>query len=372
MPVAGLYVHVPFRRARRPYDDSAYVVRDTPAASRFGTALRDELQGHAVDESITTLYVGGGRASLLSLATAHSVLAALADSVGVAAVEEATAEVSPADATLQYLRGLRRLGIDRLSLGVLSFSPAVLRSLDAPYSATDARQALRRARKAGFEAVSVDLLFGLPTQSLGVWVDTLRRAIGRGLPHIAVMEGPPLDAPPSLADKRAEHLERAMTLLRSAGYEQYELTHFARPGHRSAHQENYYAHGNYLGIGPSAESFWWPARADSGRARRWHNVGDFDRYARLLRDRGSPVADRQTLDRPALAREYVLLRLRTGEGLGFHPLATQYGVDLRSQKGAVLDRLRREDLIHDDPDRVRLTPRGRLLTDAITKALLPE
>jgi oxygen-independent coproporphyrinogen-3 oxidase len=371
--VAGLYLHVPFRRARRPYDDSTYLVGGRPDVEQYRTALcrelRAEVRSHLVEEPMTTLYAGGGRPSLFPLPAVHALLRCLAAHLDLAGLTEATVEVSPADATARYVHGLRRMGVTRLSLEVLSFSSGVLHALDAPHSPDDARRALAHVQAAGFDTVSVDLLFGLPSQSVEAWTATLRQALAHDVPHITIQEAP-ADAPSS-EGKRAEQMERAMTLLRSEGYEQYELTHFARPGHRSAHQENYYAHGNYVGAGPSAESFWWPDRLASGPARRWSNVGAPDRYARLLRRHHAPVASRQTLSRQALAREYILLRLRTDAGLDLDRLAAQYGVDLRDDHAALLGRLRDDGLIHDIPDRVRLTPRGRLLTDAITGRLLP-
>jgi oxygen-independent coproporphyrinogen-3 oxidase len=371
--VAGLYVHVPFRRARRSYDDSPYVVADAAAIEQYQAALCRELREHLpsglADEPITTLYVGGGRPSLLPLPVGHAILAALVDRVDLSGLTEATIEASPADVSPRALHGVRRLGISRLSLEGLSFSPEVLRSLGAPHTPEDVWRALDRIHEAGFDSVSIDLLFGLPSQSVEAWEKTLRQALDHGVPHITILEAPADD--PSSEEKRAEQMERAMTLLRSEGYEQYELTHFAQPGHRSAHQEHYYAHGNYVGAGPSAESFWWPNRLASGPARRWANVSALDRYVDLLRRRHSPVASRQTLSESTLAREYILLRLRTDAGLDLNRLATQYGVDLRADHATLLARLRDDGLIHDAPDRVRLTPRGRLLTDAITARLLP-
>lgn len=370
--MAGLYVHVPFRRASRRYDESDYVVTDNSDFPRFETALCRELRfyapKYAADEKINTVYAGGGRPSLLPLSTVHAILTSLVEVFDASAFEEATAEVSPADATARYLHGLKRLGFDRISLAVLSYFPGPLQILDAPHSPADAVRALQFAREAGFETLSVDLSFGI--QPFDLWEATLRETVAMRVPHVTITEAPSvlLDEDPS--DRLAEQFEFAMTYLQSEGYEQYELTHFAQTGHRSAHQQNYYAHGNYLGVGPSAETFWWPNRSSS-RARRWSNVSDFQRYVTLLESRHPPVSYRQTLDQTSLAQEYVFLRLRTQEGLALDRLEKQYGVNLLAQKKDVLDRLVDEGLIHAERSTVRLTNRGRLLADAITKRLLP-
>jgi oxygen-independent coproporphyrinogen-3 oxidase len=191
------------------------------------------------------------------------------------------------------------------------------------------------------------------------------------IPHITIVEATAEEGPVVSDEALADRLEFAMTFLQSEGYDQYELTHFALPGHRSAHQEHYYAHGNYLGLGPGAESFWWIHREDGFGARRWKNVSDLGQYASLLDDRYPPVAFRRTLNQPELAHEYVLLRLRTSEGLDLDVLNRQYDVDLYSSRITLLDRLQEEGLIRADEHSLRLTNRGRLVADAITKQLLP-
>jgi oxygen-independent coproporphyrinogen-3 oxidase len=371
--VAGLYVHVPFRRGAQPTDESDYLVTENPDVSRFETALRQELryyaQDYADDEPIRTVYAGGGRPSLLPLSSVHAILTTLLDIFDASQFEEATAEVNPADATPRYLHGLARLGVDRLSLSVQSFFPGVLQSIDAPHTAADTMRALQLAREAHFNTLSADLLFGAPHQSLNTWEATLRQAVEMGVPHLTITEYPTTSEDSEAL--RADQLKLAMRMLQSEGYEQYELTHFAQPDHRSAHQKNYYAHGNYLGIGPSAESFWWPDRSGPSRAQRWSNVSDLDRYATLLDQRSPPASDQQPLDRKALAQEYILLRLRTRAGLDLHRLKDTYGVDLWALKKEVIDRLIDENLIHNDGDTVRLTLQGRLVTDAIIQRLLP-
>ncbi len=372
--MAGLYIHVPFHRDPHVYDEQYAVPVDEADVSQFETALQRELlsyaQSYAEEEPITTAYVGGSRPSLLPVSTAHSLLRTVVDVFDASAFEEATAEVNPADATAGYLHRLRRLGFDRLSLDVLSFFPDDLQTLEAPHSAEDAVRALQQAREAGFETLSVDLLFGWTGQPLSHWKAVLRCAVEMNVPHLTIVEATAEEGPVVSDEARADRLEFAMTFLQSEGYDQYELTHFARPGHRSAHQEHYYAHGNYLGLGPTAESFWWVHREDGFAARRWSNVRDLDQYASLLDGRYPPVAFRRTLNRAELAHEYVLLRLRTSEGLDLDVLDRRYGVDLSSSRPDLLDRLQEENLIRVNEQILCLTNRGRLVADAIAKRLL--
>ncbi|PQJ33790.1 hypothetical protein BSZ35_03500 [Salinibacter sp. 10B] len=371
--MAGLYVHVPFRSAPRSYDESYCVVPDPTDVSEYETALQRELRAYAreyaAEEPMTTVYAGGGRPSLLPLNTVHTLLTTLVEVFDASAFEEATAEVNPADASVGYLHGLRHMGFDRLSLDVLSFFPDDLRTFDGPHSAEDAISALRHARTAGFDELSIDLLFS-PQQPLSRWRASLQLTVELRVPHVTLLEAPSAPPTESAQSALAERLEYAMTFLQSEGYEQYELTHFARPGHRSAHQEHYYDHGNYLGVGPAAESFWWIDRAHRSVGRRWTNVSDLARYATLLDHQYPPVAYRQTLDRRALAREYVLLRLRTAAGLDLARLAEQYDLDLRAEKENVIESLQDHGLLTVERDTLRLTNRGRLLADGIAERLL--
>lgn len=369
--MAGLYVHVPFRAAPRPYDDAYTVVNPTPDASVLAAVLAREIDRHANSllegVPIRSLYVGGGRPSLCRPGALRPLVRALGRVVEPTTLDEVTVELHPADASSGYLSHLRRLGVTRLSIEGLSFVGEDLTAVGAPHSADDLARSIRRVRRAGFRQFSVDLVFGGAGQSRAGWKASLHRAVSLGVPHLTLHE---LDT--GDAEKRADQLAFALTFLRAKGYVPYELTHFARPGHRSLHQEHVYAHGSILGLGPGAESFWAPDLPPSPAARRWSNVADLTAYVEGLQADAPPVAHDETLSTSALAREYMLLRLRTQAGLDLNALADRYDLRLRDRKADTLRRLRRRGLIHEDPDRVALTDRGRLLTDAITRRLLRE
>lgn len=363
-PTAGLYVHVPGRRAAAD-PTSASVPPDT--CRRYLAALRREIAEYAAPRLSTTdvqsIHVGGGDAVRLSLDALRQLFAALPLSNTPDA--EVTVEVSPADASPRVVRRLAALGVTRLSVAGHSFSPAVLRALDAPHTAEDVKKTIEAARTAGINTVALDLRFGMDALSSETWDATLRRAVALGIPHVSIVEAASSPAEKNLADQ----MEHALSVLGEAGYEHYSLTHFARPGHRSVHQTHYDRHGAFLGLGPSAASLWW-AHAPETHAERWSNVEALEAYVERLDQGESPVARHDILDAEDLAREYILIRLRTREGLSLPTLRETYDLDLRAVAGAFLDRLRAEGLAHDAPDRVQLTSHGRLLTDAITRRLL--
>ncbi|WP_118838771.1 coproporphyrinogen-III oxidase family protein [Salinibacter ruber] len=369
--MTGLYVHVPYRAASRPHDDAYTVVDPTPDASILSTALAREIDRHADsvldDVPIRSLYVGGGRPSLCRPGALRPLVRVLGRVVEPTMLDEVTVELHPADTSPVYLCHLRRVGVTRLSIEGLSFVEEDLDAMAAPHGPDDLVRSIRQVRRAGFRQFSVDLLFGGAGQSRAGWKASLQRAVSLGVPHLTLHELETGDT-----KKRADQLAFALTFLRAKGYVPYELTHFARPGHQSLHQEHVYAHGDILGLGPGAESFWTPDAHDSSAARRRSNVADLTAYVERLQADATPVAHDETLSTSALAREYMLLRLRTQAGLDLDALADRYDLRLRDRKADTLRRLRRRGLIHEDPARVALTDRGRLLTDAITRRLLRE
>ncbi len=369
--MAGLYLHIPFRTQPRAYDDAAYVT-DASQQQAFVRAAEKELRSIGqtyAEASIRTLYLGGGRPSLLPPRLLNRLLGAVQEAFDRLDLEEATLEANPADCTPDALARWRDAGIDRLSLAGLAFHPDDLDALGAPHTSDDAACCIEAARSAGFDTLSLDLAFGWPEQPELHWKASLERAAQLDLPHLALMELTPPDAPESVLDASAERYRFAVDYLADQGYNHYEVAHFARPGHRGRHNQRHWDHSNYLGVGPSAHSFWW---TDDG-ATRWANVANLRRYIALLDQHHAPIAAKDTLSDLELAREYVMLRLRTADGLDLGTLQARYGTNLRAHKADALDRLRAGGYLDcPTPSRIRLTEDGLRHSDAITARLLPD
>jgi len=370
--VAGLYLHVPFRDEPRVYDEAPYDSVSANDRERFVAAVRNELRqcisSHLKDASVSTVYIGGGRPSLLSLNDLSAIRSTLDDIADLREVHEVSMEVAPSDATASYLRGLRQMGVTRLSLSTVDLVAEGLQTMEAPHTVDKAVETVDMARHVGFESFSVDLTFGNTAFSENGWTTSLQRVVELEVPHVTLIEVPSHEAEED--EQCAGRLEQAMSVLTSAGYEQYGVPHFSQPGHRSRHQQNYYTHGNYLGAGPGAESFWWPKRGPNTPARRWSNVTDLDAYVSRLKQGKAAVQSTRGLDAIERAQEYLLLRLQTQAGLDLSVLRSRYGVALGPKKADLLGRLVGDGLIYDDPDRIKCTPKGRLHTDAITRDLL--
>jgi len=380
--LAGLYLHIPFCSQRCTYCDF-YFVTTQKAHTPFVQALIAELEHYALTygkaEPIETIYFGGGTPSLLHLDELTRILDTIHQHYDTSAIREVTLEINPDDATADYLTGLRVLGINRLSIGIQSFYDNDLRFMNRGHTAEQAAAVIPMARRAGFDNFSVDLIFGLPDQPEEYWAANLQKAIQQDVPHLSTY-GLTIEArtvlhkqverglvTPLDDETSAERYQFTMDYLRENGYDHYEISSFARPGVRAQHNQIYWDHANYLGFGPSAHSLWWKGLP----ANRWANVRNLRRYEELIRQRQLPLDFKEDLDLFTLANEYILLRLRTSDGLDLDHLEKRYGVDLLFDRVDELANLELDALIEPIRNhRVKLTDRGKTVCDAVTELLL--
>lgn len=372
--MAGLYVHIPFRTRDRAYDDAFVASGSNINYEAFMGALahevRQEAEQHAGELPLQSVYAGGGRPSLIPLNAIPPLLNALTR-FSTDAITEVTAELSPADATASYVNGLVRMGFNRFVVSALSFDDAELTTIDAPHTVHDIRQCLEHLRAAGIENISLDVTFGWNESTLLGWKRTLEAVVACDVSHITLLEWPAYPANEAQKMLCAKQYRHALLYLQDNGFEPYEISHFARPGYRSKHNENYWSHGSFLGVGPAAHSFWWYPEHEN--PRRWANVSDVEEYARVLANDQMPVSVRQVVDRDTLAEEYLMMRLRVLEGLDLDYYRRRYNVDLLARHASLLDQMQANDLIHPIEDnQLRLTDAGRLVCDEITRRLLPD
>lgn len=381
--LAGLYLHIPFCTQRCIYCDFYFVTTNRDYAP-FVNAMLVEIEAYGREygarEPLETLYLGGGTPSLLPVDEVARLMEGVARHFDLSEVEEVTFEVNPENATLDYLTGLHSLGVTRLSLGVQSFFDEDLRFMNRVHGAAEAERAIDTIRRVGFETFSVDLIFGLPDQPAEHWMANLEKAARMEAPHLStygltIEERTPLAnqvarglVEPASEEATRERFLDTMDYLRHHGYEHYEVSSFAQPGARSRHNQLYWRHGNYLGLGPSAHSFWRQTRSLAGR---WSNVRNLRRYQALLDQGQRPLEWEETLGADDLADEYVLLRLRLlDDGLDLDVLDEQYGVDLLVEKVDELAELEAAGLVQLRNGVVRLTDEGVLVCDAVTAKLI--
>ena len=379
--LAGLYVHVPFCTRRCVYCDF-YVTttgRDTAGFAR-AAAVEIEAVGRefGAREPLATLYIGGGTPSLLSPGDLAVILSAVRRHFTLAPQAEVTFEANPEDVTASLVGAWRDLGVTRVSLGVQSFFDEDLAFMTRNHDGTGAEEAIEHIAKA-FGSFSVDLIFGVPEQPFEHWGANLERAVRLGAPHVSaysltVEDHTPLQNQvargvviPADDETMRERFLFTHEFLEARGLEHYEVSSFARPGHHSHHNSLYWSHGNVLAVGPSAHAFW---RETRSRAWRWANVAHLGRWRGLLEAGHMPVDARERLGADDLADEAVLLGLRRLDtGLDLDRLEADYGVDLLGEKAATLAALEGAGLLTVTPSRVRLTPDGAAIADAVAVRL---
>lgn len=372
----NVYVHAPFCARRCFYCDFAVSVRSRAEAQPWLRALELELRHLARTDALTlgptldTLYLGGGTPSLLG----GDAVAGLRDLLGperITASTEFTAEANPESFTPEIARAWARGGLSRLSLGTQSFQEPVLRWMGRTHGAEGARRAVRTARDVGLDDLSVDLIFGLPDDVPRDWAQDLDDVLRLDAPHVSLYgltaeAGTPLGR--GVAEGRirmpseeryADEYRLAHERLLAAGYEHYEVSNFARPGHRSRHNSHYWGGGSWLGLGNGAHSF-----IASRRQRRW-NVRSWERYETLLIAGDAALDDAETIDDAAARLESVWLGLRTENGLTLEPRFTA--------GDALVRRWVAEDWAHEQPwrdaRRIVLTVEGWLRLDRLAVEL---
>lgn len=367
------YIHIPFCAHHCSYCDFAVVTGQDHAIDAYLDALEAELATLAAPQPVATLFVGGGTPTYLSARQLERLLPALTRWLPLAADHEFTVEANPNSLTADKVALLAGHGVNRVSLGAQSFQPELLRALDRDHAVDDVFRAVARLRRQGC-AVSLDLIFGVPGQTVAQWQADLAQALALAPEHVSIYgltyekgtrlwkqrragSVQPLDEETELA-----LYERAIDTLAAAGYEHYEISNFARPGQRSRHNQVYWANEAYHGFGLGA------ARYVLGR--RELNRRDLHGYIRQCLAGQSPTLHSECLGPEERARETIAVQLRRAEGIVRAAFRAQTGFDLDALVAEPLQRLVAAGLVADDGGGVRLTRAGKYVADSVVRELL--
>jgi oxygen-independent coproporphyrinogen-3 oxidase len=372
--MAGIYVHLPFCPYICPYCDFAKWPHRRSAASRYLHALRAEIDARAAGGNFASVFLGGGTPNTYNARDLAALIAQLRRAFPGPADRETTIEVNPELVRAQDVRTYREAGINRLSIGVQSFVPQEIRTLGRRHTADDVERVVRAAREGGMQSVSIDLMFAVPGQTPQSWRASLETAIGLGVDHVSaygltVESGTPYEQwqtrePSAFFDdtREAELYGIAIDVLESAGFEQYEISNFARAGHRSAHNGNYWENGEYVGLGVGAASYLCGVRSVHTR--------DLETYIAAAMQ-GSPIpGESERLEGAKRAGEAVMLALRTAQGVCLASFKERYGLDFLSFYAPVVQQYRSLGLLEADATHVRLTRRGRFLANDVCAAFV--
>lgn len=371
----GLYVHVPFCETKCGYCDFYSVALNdrnpAPLVDCIGRELRQRVNGCA--DTVRTVFFGGGTPTILPLSELARLLNFVHVAVDVRQLEEFTVEANPATVDDQKAELLVSSGVSRVSMGAQSFFRDELTTLERLHSPEDIAPSVATLRRHGVGQINLDLIFGIPGQTLETWSQSLARAIDLGPDHIACYgltyePGTRLTAmrrhgrmTPCDEDLEADMFVRTFDTLESAGYRQYEISNYAKPGCECRHNLLYWRNEPYIGVGPSA--------AGCVNGRRYKNVADVAGYVRLIERDGHAEVESEIIDKEMLIVELVMMQLRLNVGLSIASFQERIGVDPRESFGDALTRLTDLGLVAVSETHIALTRSGRLVANTVIAEL---
>jgi oxygen-independent coproporphyrinogen-3 oxidase len=374
MSKPGLYIHVPFCETKCGYCDF-YSLTSLSDIPKYIKAILEEmsLYGH-VFKCFDTIYIGGGTPSLLSPAALSEMLTQARNTFSIADDAEITVEVNPGDVHLPFLTSLRQMGVNRLNIGIQSFDDDILRFLDRRHTCEQAIHSIEQARAAGFDNIGLDLIYGIPDQSLLSWKDTLSRALSFEPEHLSCYQlslenDTPLgrrhqngELTLPYEDEQAELFMMTSDILTGAGYLHYEVSNFAREERcKSRHNQKYWRHIPYLGLGPAAHSFF--------AEKRWWNHRSVKQYLFDLREGKRPVEGAEQLTPSQQRLETFFLSLRTKEGIPLQQVLERHENMPLADNAKVLDNLVQHGLIVIQDGFLKPTRRGLAVADRLALML---
>jgi oxygen-independent coproporphyrinogen-3 oxidase len=379
MDTIGIYIHIPFCTYQCPFCAFSTVQYSRTLLDSYLDALKRELISHPElqslkDRKLQSIYLGGGTPSLVSPEQLTEILDLCRSLFEVANDLEISLEATPESINAKRIQGLLHAGVNRLSLGAQSFSDNELKLLGRNHTAIQTRQAFSIARDAGFTNINLDLIYGLPNQSLEQWKFTLEEALALQPEHISIY-GLTLEEGTifyeskqagrfSLPDEgeQSEMYLTAQRLLTTNGFEQYEVSNFSRPDYHCRHNLPYWSDGEYIGLGASAHSHL--------NGRRFANCFDPQGYIQHVSADGHAVAEIEQLSPEKKAREAIAIGLRRTAGFNLQDILDRYHVELSQAFYRTLHDLRSQDLITFSSESIRLTPKGLLLADELAATLI--
>ena len=365
----GLYVHVPFCSSICNYCNFNRGLFESGLKDRYVAAVEREIRAAGRGETADTIFFGGGTPSLLDPGEIRRLITACRESLTLAAGAEITLETNPETSTLERMTGFREAGVTRISFGVQSFRDPELKRLGRIHSASRAREAVREARAAGFDNISLDLMMWLPQQTPAEWRESVDALIDIDPEHaslylLELYPNSPLKedmarAGWSLApdDDAAEMYLWSLQRLDDAGYEQYEISNVSRRGFQSRHNLKYWQDGEWLGFGCGAHS--------TRDGARWKNVASTEEYISRLHAGQSPMTEQRQLSRETQLEEALFTGLRLTEGLDIDAVGRRYNTDVWARYTRPLQPALDAGLAVREGSRLRLSRDGMLLANEI-------
>lgn len=371
--MAGIYVHVPFCKVKCHYCDFHFSVQ-LKHREELIEAISKELlirQKYIGDTNVATIYFGGGTPSVLELNLIQKVLQTIKDNFNVDRDCEITMECNPDDLDEEKLKGLFNMGVNRLSIGIQSFDNEVLTFMNRAHNSTEAVNSVKLAKACGFKNITIDLIYGVPGTDLDLWKKQLDQMIELGVPHLSAycltIEANTVfgnwqkngKLKPYEDQESLKQFQYLMDTMAKHGYEQYEISNFARPNFISKHNSAYWLGEKYLGVGPSAHSF--------NLAERSWNIANNPKYVQLI-NKGEEFNEQETLSTENQFNEYILTRLRTKWGINLSDMEA-ISVKMLEDALPVLKSYLAEGSLLEKDGVYTLTNQGKYIADGISADL---
>jgi len=367
--MAGLYIHIPFCKGKCPYCDFYSIVSDRNTISEYQSAVIDETRLISIrmpeSQKINTIFLGGGTPSI-----DQNIIIDIIKGAGrylkLETIEEFTIEVNPEDVYQLNLEALREIGVNRISVGMQSFSDSHLKILGRRTDSDTNISAYNRLRESGFDAISIDLIYGIRNGGIVEWKKSVEKAIELMPDHISIYELSILKENPLYKEKASDDMVvdmyyLAIEKLSSSGYRQYEISNLSLLEKECRHNLTYWRYGEYIGLGPSASSFI--------NGVRYTNFADLSVYMNMLSKGELPVEYSEQLNNEKRAREALMLALRLIGGANIPEFEREFGYNLKNLIKDIPDNIKNE-LISENYDRISLTQKGLILSDELFSYLI--
>jgi oxygen-independent coproporphyrinogen-3 oxidase len=371
--MAGIYIHIPFCRKACHYCNFHFSTTHHQIGPMLAAIEKEALiQKSYLTDPIETIYFGGGTPSLLSIEQLQKIMSVVLSQYQIATGAEITLETNPDDFEEEKLVAWKKMGINRLSIGIQSFFEADLLWMNRAHNAEQAVNCIRMAKATGFDNITIDLIYGTPTLTDQFWKENVDKALSLGIDHISCYA---LTVEPKTGldkmiqqkkveavdpDKQARHFSLLMQWLADAGFDHYEISNFSKPGKKSKHNSNYWNGVDYLGLGPSAHSF-------NGKSRQW-NVANNALYIQSLANDQVPFELEVLTDMEQL-NEYIMTSLRTMEGLSLEVVKRKWSEkELEKILEIAQKPIAQGFMVHHD-QKLILTNAGKLMADGIASDL---
>lgn len=373
--MSGIYLHVPFCKTRCIYCDF-YTRTDTSLRKEYVSAICNEIKlrrDYLKGEGVETIYFGGGTPSLLSIQDYIRIFDVIYSNFTVSKDVEVTLEANPDDLSSKYLNDLSILPFNRISIGVQSFNDDELRFLNRRHNAEKAIEVVAKAKSVGFDNISIDLMYGLPNQTMDIWTQNLERAISLDIQHISSYhliyeQGTKLyrmfkhgDISPVGEELSVDMFSIMIDSLINVGFEHYEISNFARNGLYSKHNTSYWLNKKYLGLGPAAHSY-------DGLDRAW-NIASISKYVEGIKI-GTPDIEIEELNLRSQYNDYILTGMRTMWGVDLVELEERFGTELKNYALENVQKYISEGYSTIQDSRLKLTREGIFISDGIMSDMM--